>query len=42
MTAPGSLLNAGVLAPGGEDTDQLPEGSSSLASVYMETLRAVA
>ena len=33
MTAPGSLLNAGVLAPGGEDTDQLPEGSSSLAEL---------
>ena len=33
LTAPGSLLNAAVLAPEGEDLAQLSEGSESLAAL---------
>ncbi|HYB18496.1 MAG TPA: ABC transporter permease [Streptosporangiaceae bacterium] len=33
MTAPGDLLDAAVLAPEGEDTGQLPDGSNSLAEM---------
>jgi teichoic acid transport system permease protein len=33
LTAPGSLLNGAVLAPGGEDVAQLPEGSENLAEL---------
>ena len=33
LTAPGSLLNGAVLAPGGEDLAQPPEGSGDLAEL---------
>jgi len=33
LTAPGSLLNGAVLAPEGEDSGQLPEGSDNLAQL---------
>jgi teichoic acid transport system permease protein len=33
LTAPGSLLHGAVLAPEGEDTGQLPDGSDSLAEL---------